>query len=146
MALTIEESIQIAAPPETIWRYISDPFGWRIWWPQCKSAETTDRKPLRDGSQLEIVLEIGVIPITLRPIVEVAQPHRVLLWTGKSLGVTRRHAFYLEPRPTGTFVRQCETFDGPGLPLFRLFRLDHATIMMFKENLKGLKRAAERAL
>src|SRR6185503_11136589 len=54
--LLIEESIRIGAPPETIWKFLSEPQSWRFWWPNCRLAETADRRPLRDGSQLELVL------------------------------------------------------------------------------------------
>jgi hypothetical protein len=92
------------------------------------------------------VLELGFFPITLRPTVEVAQPNRALLWVGRGMGVTGRHAFYLEPKANGTQVRQRETFEGWGVPLFRLLRFEHATAVMFKQNLKGLRRMAERSV
>ena len=146
MPLLIEESIRIGAAPETIWKFLSEPQSWRFWWPNCRLAETMDRRPLRDGSQLELVLELGLFPITFRPTVEVAQPNRALLWVGRGLGVTSRHAFYLEPKPNGTEVRQRETIEGWGVPLFRLLRLQHATAVMFKQNLRGLRKMAERSL
>ena len=146
MPLLIEESIRIGAAPETIWKFLSEPQSWRFWWPNCRLAETKDRRPLRDGSQLELVLELGLFPITFRPTVEVAQPNRALLWVGRGMGVTSRHAFYLEPKPNGTEVRQRETFEGWGVPLFRLLRLQHATATMFKQNLRGLRKMAERSL
>ena len=146
MTLAVEDSIHVGAAPEKVWRLVSDPFGWRFWWPQCKSAETVDRKPLRDGSQLEMTLQLGLVPFTVRATVEIAQPPRALLWIGKAFGVTARHAFYLEAKPNGTRVRERETFDGGGLLLFRLLRFEHATAVMFKQNLRGLKRMAERGL
>ena len=101
MALLIEESIRVGAAPETIWKFLSEPQSWRYWWPNCRLAETADRRPLRDGSQLELVLELGLFPITFRPTVEVAQPNRALLWVGRGFGVTGRHAFYLEQKSNG---------------------------------------------
>ena len=142
MPLAIEESILIAAPPERVWKLLADPFGWRFWWPQCKAAATEDRKPLRDGSRLELSLQLGFLPLTLRPTVEVAQPGKTLLWVGTGLGVTGRHAFYLEPRPNGTWIRQRETFEGWGIALFRLFRLDHATV--FQVQFVGARDDVER--
>jgi len=144
VALAVEEAILVGAPPQAVWRFLADPMSWRYWWRHCKSAATADLKPLRDGSRLEIALELGLLTFTLRPTVEVASENRTLIWVGRSLGVTGRHAFYLEARPNGTYVRQRESFSGGGLFLFQLLRLERATSRMFKENLRGLKRIAER--
>ncbi len=146
MAFSIQESILIAAPPETVWRPLADPYTWPTWWPGCRDAAAKDRKPLHDGSELRLVLRLGWITMPLAPRVEIATSGRALVWVGRGAGLTGRHAFYLDPQPNGTLVRQHESFSGPGLLLFRLLRLDVATRKMFRANLKGLKRTAERAL
>ena len=64
MALTslrIEESIQIAAAPEIVWKFLADPRSWQHWWPGCREAETRDRKPLHDGSLFSVALHLGWI-------------------------------------------------------------------------------------
>jgi hypothetical protein len=143
--LRIEESIQIAAAPEIVWKFLADPRSWQHWWPGCRGAETKDRKALREGSLLVLALHLGWMTWKLTVHIEAATANRSLAWVGKSGGVTGRHAFYLDARPNGTFVRQQENFSGPGVLLFRLVRFDAATRRMFKQNLRGLKRAAERA-
>ena len=144
--LTIDETILIAAPPETIWKLLVDPHTWRHWWPGCLEAETRDRKQLHEGSELTLRLKLGWIVFKTQPKVDAATPCRSLAWTGQSAGVTGRHAFYLDAKPSGTFVRQQETFRGPGLLAFRLLRLDRAARRMYHANLRGLKRIAERAV
>lgn len=144
MPTTIEESIRITAPPETVWRLLENPWGWQQWWPACRDARTEDRKPLRDGSRLYLVLRPGWLTMTFRPVVDVFQPGRALIWTGNGLGVRGRHSFFLEAVPGGTRLRQREELSGPGLVLMALLGQLHATRRMFRENLKGLKRVAER--
>ncbi len=146
MALEIAESIQVGTPPEAVWKLLADPTTWPIWWPGCRDAAAHDRKILRDGSQLKLALRLGWIILPLAARVELATPGRALIWVGRGAGVVGRHAFYLDARPNGTLVRQHEAFSGPGVLVFRLLRLDAATRRMFRDNLKGLKRAAERAL
>lgn len=146
MALTIEHSVQVAAPPEAIWRLLVDPNSWRFWWPNLRAVESADRKPLREGSTLELALQMGLLPVTLRPRVEIAQAPKTLHWVTRRLGVSGRHAFYLEPRRNGTSVLRREVLSGPGLPLFRLLRLDHSTAVMFRESLRALKKLAERSV
>lgn len=148
MALTslrIEESIQIAAAPEIVWKFLADPRSWQHWWPGCREAETRDRKPLHDGSQFSIALHLGWITLRFKARVEAATAPRSLLWVASGGGFSGRHAFHLDARPNGTFVRQHESFAGPGVILFRLARFDAATRRMFQQNLKGLKRMAERS-
>ena len=146
MPLSIEHSVQIAAPPEAIWRLLVDPNSWRFWWPNIRAVEVADRKLLHEGSTFELALQMGWLPVTLRPRVEIAQEPKTLHWTTERFGVSGRHAFYLEPRPRGTAVSRREVLSGPGLPLFRLLRLDHSTAVMFRDSLRGLKRLVERSV
>lgn len=146
MALVVDESIAVAAPPESVWRLLEDPTTWTAWWPACVEARTADRRLIRDGSVLELALRPSWLTLRFRPRVEAATPGRHLIWVGRSAGVTGRHAFYLDRRPDGTLVRQHESFHGPGVLVLRLFGQAAATRRMFRESLKGLKRLAEAAL
>ena len=148
MALTmleIEESIHIAAAPETVWRFLADLHSWPHWWPGCREALTKDRKSLHDGSELVLALRVGWLTLKLQARVETATPQRALLWVSTGGGPAGRHAFFLDAKPNGTFVRQRATFSGAGALLFRLLRLDVATRRMSQRSLRGLKRIAERA-
>ncbi len=143
--LDIEESIHIAAPAETVWRFLADPHSWTLWWTGCREALTKDRKTLHDGSQLSLALRLGWLTLKLKARVETATPQRALLWVMNGGGPAGRHAFYLDAKPNGTFVRQRATFSGAGALLFRLLRLDRATRRMSQRSLRSLKRIAERA-
>ena len=148
MALTtldLEESIHIAAAPDIVWRFLADPHSWTHWWPGCREVVTSDRKTLHDGSELTLVLRLGWLTLKFAARVEAATPKRTLLWIGKGGGITDRHAFYLDAKPNGTFVRQRATYCGAGVLLFRVLRLDKASRRMFQGNLRGLKRISERA-
>lgn len=143
--LRIEESLLIGAAPEIVWKFLADPRSWPVWWPGCREAETADRKPLHDGSSLAVALHLGWLTVRFNAKVEAATVPRSLIWSASGGGVTGRHAFYLEARPNGTFVRQHEQFSGPGLILFRLARFGVASRRMFQQNLRGLKKVAERS-
>jgi len=146
LPLTIEDSVRIGAPPEAIWRLLVDPNSWRYWWPNLRDVETADRKPLREGSTLALGLQMGLLSITFHPRIEMLREGKALHWTVTRLGVTGRHAFYLEPRRGGTSVTRREQLSGPGLLFFRLLRMDHATAVMFRTSLRGLKKLAERGV
>lgn len=146
MALTIEETILVGAPPEVVWRLLADTTSWRVWWSACLEVAAKDRRPLHDGSELELLLKPGWLALRFKPKVLAVTENRALIWQGQGGGVTGRHAFYLDAKPAGTFVRQREDFEGLGLPLFRLLGFAGATRRMFRDNLRGLKKLAERSL
>ncbi len=146
MARTVEETTLVGAAPETVWRLVSDPTCWRLWWPGCLEAEAKDRRPLHDGSELRLVVRPSWIPIRYQARVEVATAPRALIWLARGGGVAVRHHLYLDAKPTGTLVRQREDITGWGLLAFRLLRLDLATRRMLRESLKGLKKLAERSV
>lgn len=143
--LLIEESIHIAAAPEIVWKFLADPRSWQHWWPGCREAETRDRKSLHDGSLFSLALHLGWLTLRFSARIEAATPQKALIWVASGGGVTGRHAFYLDARPNGTFVRQQESLSGPGLLFFRLARFDAASRRMFQQNLRGLKRIVERS-
>ena len=145
MPLLIEETTRIAAAPETVWELLCEPQSWRYWWPNAKQAESADRRPLRDGSSFELVVQSKAILVTRRATVEMAQPGRALLWVEQAMGVKRRYAIYLEPGSRGTTVRVRGTFTGLGLPIFRLLGLPVSTAESFRGTLRGLRKAAERS-
>lgn len=145
MSLRIEETTHIAAPPESVWKFLADLHSWQHWWPGCREAEAKDRKPLHDGSSFLLAVHLGWLTVKFDARVEAATPPRSLLWVASGGGVTARHAFYLDAKPNGTFVRQQESLSGPGLLFFRLARFDAASRRMFQHNLRGLKRIVERS-
>ena len=145
MSLQIDETIHIGAPPETVWKFLVDLQSWQHWWPGCREAEASDRKLLHDGSSFVLAVHLGWLTLKFKARVEAATSPRSLLWVASGGGVTGRHAFYLDAKPSGTFVRQQERLSGPGLLLFRLARFDAASRRMFQQNLRGLKRIAERS-
>jgi hypothetical protein len=145
VALVVEETTRVGAPPEAVWRLLTELPTWRFWWPSCRHAEASDRRPLHDGSSFEYVLEGRLVPVTHRATVDVAQPGKALLWIDRALGVERRHAFYVEPGGWGTLVRERATFEGWNGLAARLLGRAPATSLLFRENLKGLRKAAERS-
>lgn len=144
--LAIEESIHVATPADKIWRLLADPTTWKTWWPGCVDAATADRKTLREGSRLELVLQPTWLRMTLRPKVEVATINRALIWVGQSAGIQGRHAWYLDEKPDGTRIREREDFTGAGVVLLHVLFQVGATRKMFQANLRGLKKMAERML
>lgn len=144
MAIEIEEATHIASEPVIIWGLLIDPTSWKTWWPDCREANSTDFRTLREGSELEVVLQPKHQKLTFTPIVD-------LITDGKTLSLTHRAAFlqttvrwYLQEKPEGTRVLVHGIFAGLSPFLMRLLRRDDTLRFSLNSNLRGLKKMAER--
>jgi hypothetical protein len=115
----IETSIEIEAPPSSVWAVLADTARYGDWNPFVRSIEGR----LRPGEHLRVRLETpGGRAMTLRPTVLVAEPGHELRWLGR-LGVPHlfdgEHEFVLSPVDRGTRTRfgHAETFRGMLVPL-----------------------------
>jgi hypothetical protein len=135
----IETVVQIAAPPEAVWRVLVD-FAHFEWNPLFASIAGT----LAVGERLEVVFRKP--KIKMRPGLTVVEPGRVLEWLGH-LGITGlfdgRHRFDLVAADGGTRLQHGETFTGILVPL--MGGLLAATKKNFEAFNQALKAEVERA-
>jgi uncharacterized protein YndB with AHSA1/START domain len=137
----VEESIEIARPPEAVWELVSDPANDPPWCPKVKSVESADRrhwtvlhKPVRLRSPFELSLEQ----------LEVEPPNRLTLRQEDEASVF--HVEYrLEPSAIGTRFTQVSEFEWKKLP-----RVLHGTFARgvrrdIRGQLRELKRVLERS-
>ena len=116
---TIEHTIDIPAPPATVWRVLTDTGHYGVWNPFIPRLEGE----LRTGSRLRVTITPPGRSMTFKPTVLAVEEDRLLRWRGR-LGVhcllDGRHEFRLEPLPDGgTRFVQMETFAGVLVPLLR---------------------------
>ena len=115
---TIEHTIDIPAPPATVWRVLAatDRYGaWNPFIPQLEGE-------LRTGARLRVTLTPPGRSMTFKPTVLAVEEDRLLRWRGR-LGVPGlfdgQHEFRLTALPDGgTRFLQTETFTGVLVPLF----------------------------
>jgi uncharacterized protein YndB with AHSA1/START domain len=135
----IEESIEIARPPEAVWELVSDPANDPHWCPKVKSVEPAEErrwtvlhKPVPLRSPIELSLEQ----------LEVQRPKRLTLRQEDEAAVF--HVEYrLEPSETGTRFTQISEFEWKKLP-----RVLHGTFARgvrrdVRDQLRQLKRLLE---
>lgn len=120
MADTVDTDITIAAPPEVVWRILTDFAGYARWNPFIVEAAGE----AREGARFTALFRpAGARGVRLRPRVLRAEPYRELRWRGSVLvpGLyDGEHAFTLTALPGGgTRVRQQERFTGLLAPLMR---------------------------
>jgi hypothetical protein len=135
--------IQINAPPERVWRLLTDFASYPQWNPFIRRAVGKPEK----GEHLEVYLQPeGAKGMTFRPRVLTAEPGRELRWLGHLLipGLfDGEHIFIIEPLVTGgvRFIQR-EIFTGLFVPLFA-HRLDTETRRGLEDMNHALKLLAE---
>lgn len=142
-ALVVEESVEIAASPEKVWKVFTDEQSWTKWNPVIRSVRSLRGTPWTMGWEFEFVCKNPPLPpLKVRPIVlEVSVPSLVR-WFGTAPGVSGTHWFLFEKSETGTRATSYEEFTGVLAPLLRLFR--GLTAKMIRRWLQALKKECEK--
>ena len=144
MGIDADLSINSRADPEVIWGLLEDPSTWSSWWRACVAAQTGDGGRLREGSQVEIVLQPKFQKLTFKPVVDLMTENRTLSLTQRTLSVQTTTGWYLAEKPDRTQVTVQTVFNGL-LPFFMgVLQQRRLVQMVLRSNLSGLRRAAER--
>lgn len=142
MAKQLLTYVDIDAPPERVWRVLTDLAAFSTWNPFITRAKGV----VEPGRRLTLTMQpVGGRAMTLRPrLIEVDAP-RQLRWRG-TFGIPglmdAEHTFTLEPRGVGTRVIQRESFRGILVP-FLAASLDRNTLPAFVAMNEALRRRAE---
>lgn len=144
MGIEAEVVRNVFADPAAIWELLIDPPQWKTWWPDCVSATTDDSKSLREGSRIELVLQPRQMRMTLRPEVDLCTENKLLSLTHRSATIHSTATWQLVEKGDTVKVTAQIVFNG-FLP-FLITIAQQSSIVHFSlnNNLKGLKRAAER--
>ena len=132
-----KREVEIAAPPEVVWRVLTGFEQWPDWNPDVKSMSF--KGSVAPGSEFRWKSGPGTIVSTL----EEVDPPRYIRWRGRTLSIKAVHEWRFEASNGGTRVETDESFSGL---LARLFRgslqktLDRST----ESGLEQLKRESER--
>lgn len=109
--MPLVRTVEINAPPETVWRVLTDVDRWPEWTASCNSAKREDDGPLRAGSRALMDMRGGK-PAWWR--VTSLVEGRSFDWetsSGPGVRVVGGHA--IEPTETGSRVRLSITGRGP---------------------------------
>ena len=146
MGIDADLSIPVRADPDVVWGLLVDPSSWASWWRACVAARSLDGKDLREGSRLEVVLQVKYQKLTFKPVVDLLTENRTLSLTQRSFAVQTTTSWYLAEKPDRTEVAVQTVFNGL-LPFVMSILQQRGTVQMaLKSNLQGLRRAAERIM
>lgn len=113
-AIVVEESVEIAAPVEPVWRLFLDYAKWPAWNPVCLGIKSLGQgTPFTLGWRCELRLKCGPLKLRFEPIILENTTPQVIRWLGGSAGLYGMHWFIFEKTEIGTRVTSYEEFTGP---------------------------------
>lgn len=145
--MRIEEEVEIAAPPETVYDLISDIDRLGDWVSIHQWAESPESGELKRGDELTQCLKLAGRPFKVRwTVVESDRPHR-LVWEGR--GPVRSKAMVLNeltPTEKGTRFTYTNEYELPGGPVGRMAApmVKRVTSGELEKSLQRLKRLLEK--
>ena len=128
----------IAAPIERVWAVLTAVEEWPSWNPDVKSAALDG--PLAEGSTFR--WKAG--PGTITSQIEHLDPPRLVVWTGRTLGIRAVHVWRLAATNGQTLVRSEESYDGLVARLLR-GRLQKTLDTALADGVTHLQAEAEKA-
>jgi len=143
VSFDVRHTVSIAAPTSVVWTLLSDLESWPRWWSDCKAARRKDRRPLAEGSQVELVLQPGGRERTLMPIVDLLTEGRGLTLVAQRLFFDATVSWQLREAPAETTRMSAHgAFGGLGSGRLGIGRdLLEASL---RRHSRGLTQAAER--
>ena len=113
-AIIVEESVEIAAPVETVWRFFLNFVKWPEWNPVCLGVKSlVQGTSFGLGWRFELRLKCGPLKLRFQPIILENTPPQVIRWLDGSFGIHGMHWFIFEKTEAGTRVTSYEEFTGP---------------------------------
>lgn len=98
--------IMIDANPEMVWNVLTDIENWPNWNPDVKNVSLDGKFEV--GSKFQWKSGPGTITSTL----QVVYKPKLLVWTGKTLGIKAVHVWKLEPNHNKTVISSEESWEG----------------------------------
>ena len=139
MAIRVEQTIDINAPPERVWAVMTDVEKWPEWTESMKSVKRLEEGPFGLGSTAR--LRIRRAPTGVFKVTQFTEG-RSFTWENKSFGILGVASHVIEPDGAGSKVTLSVTFSGPMATLFKWMIVPPS-----RENVRmeaeGLKRRSE---
>lgn len=105
--VVVDLTVEIAAPPQTVWRLHTAVEDWPTWQPDITDVRLTG--PVAAGSSFRWQTHGLHIVSTIAEVV----PGEAIVWGGPAHGIEGVHVWTFTPTATGTLVRTTESWDGP---------------------------------
>jgi uncharacterized protein YndB with AHSA1/START domain len=111
---TLTATIEIAAPPERVWRVLTDVDRWHEWTPSITSARRQGDAPFAVGTRVS-VRQPRLLPAVWT--ITRIEPGRAFDWISRMPGIEVVAHHGLAPNPAGTLATLSLEYRGPLAPL-----------------------------
>ena len=138
--LHIEEHIEIAAPPATVWAVVADLPAWPTWTPTVATIEVLDAGPPHLGQRARL-RQPGYRP-ALWTVTRVAEGTG-FWWETRTLGMTVTAGHAIRPTPAGSRVTLSIDVSGPTAALLGWI-VARVSRRFLPQEAAGLRAASER--
>jgi len=101
MTMKFSSSVEINAPPETVWALVNEFEEWPQWIPSIKKIEKLSEGALGEGSTIRVIAKSTITVKLLMTITEFVPGQRAIL-QGKVLGTEMTRYYTIEPLNGGT--------------------------------------------
>jgi uncharacterized protein YndB with AHSA1/START domain len=151
--MKLRETIQIDAPPETVWNFVSDPESWHRWNPHVKEVRRHRHGPLVVTEEFAGVFQLSGQPMEHRVEVTRFDPPKSLVmrqryeWRGSPCEI--EVSISVEPLPSGSRVSTVIDHSRTGIPWplrLLIWWITRSGRKVGQSPLDALKRLAEQAL
>lgn len=130
--------IEIAAPPERVFNYVTTPANWPRWHPASRAVRgITDRTPKVGENVIETFEIAGRRDDATWTTVELDSPHRWVIYSSASGGGSARIVYTISAKGGGTLWERDITYRGSNL-LFGLLNLLQIRAVMESDSAKAL--------
>jgi uncharacterized protein YndB with AHSA1/START domain len=133
--------IEIAAPPERVWRWLIGGEHWPQWYGNCASFRYSDGQGGADLAENR-GFQWRTFGTRVRSVVRVFEPCCELGWDARAMGLYAYHGWTLEPGGTGCRVVTEETQRG-WVPMLARWYLRRMLVRGHQGWLEDLRRVAE---
>jgi carbon monoxide dehydrogenase subunit G len=135
-----EQTIEIAAPPDAVWRVLADVERWPEWTPSMRSVKLEGGRPLSVGARAKLAVAGALISTTWE--VTSLGAGRSFIWESAQPGMRTIAGHYIERTDAGSRVRLTIDMSGALATLMSPY-LVRVTRRNVSQEAEGLKRRSE---
>ena len=140
--MVIEESIDIEAPLDKVWKTFTDLTCWQDWNTIMKYI-SSDGKSIEKGANLKFCIRPFMVPIYIEPFIVEVVIGKLIVWSSSKFGIFAKHEFIFEESEKKTIVKSKESFKGITVDRFPSLFPEKVIRSLTRSFLKDLKKFAE---
>ena len=142
--MVIEETIEINAPIDVVWRTFSHMERWDDWNTACRSCcITSGDEELSAGTCFSFVIRPLIFPLKVQPRIVSCDPGREVVWEGGKMGIYASHTWRFHEQDGKVNLLSVERFTGPMVWVGYLLNVPGRLHRLTVDFLQTLKQAAE---